>query len=272
MNTSGDDARPTQVTGNGMIFAVATIINGLTSRHPLAWIHGLGSASTLSFSRVARHPALQGTTSLLIDLPGHGQSEQLRHGTFAIEDQALGIASVLDQLTDRPVILIGHSMGGSIAIATTTIRPDLVSHLVVAEPNLDPGAGTTSVSLSIARQTEAAFVDHGYAALVQATARLARRGTTEAAAWLPLLRLADPTALHRSATSLLLDRSPTFRQQLAALMTPVTFVTGEHSIIPDYPGNAMPHLQGYVVPGAGHHLITANPDAFAHLLASIAGR
>jgi pimeloyl-ACP methyl ester carboxylesterase len=48
---------------------------------------------------------------------------------------------VLDSLGLRRVTVIGHSLGGSVAISLAAQRPDPVGSLVAAEPHLDPGAG-----------------------------------------------------------------------------------------------------------------------------------
>src|SRR5688500_3010206 len=43
---------------------------------PLLFIHGLGSASSLEFPRIARDPALAGRRTVLIDLLGSGFSDR----------------------------------------------------------------------------------------------------------------------------------------------------------------------------------------------------
>jgi pimeloyl-ACP methyl ester carboxylesterase len=42
----------------------------------------------------------------------------------------------LDVLDLRGVDLVAHSMGGAVALVLADRRPDLVGHLVLAEPNL----------------------------------------------------------------------------------------------------------------------------------------
>lgn len=58
-------------------------------------------------------------------------------------------------------------MGGAVAITLASERPDLVSALVVAEANLDPGGG--SLSRSIAAQSEADYVAEGNARALNVT-------------------------------------------------------------------------------------------------------
>jgi len=69
-------------------------------------------------------------SSLLIDLPNHGRSEWSDH--FSYEDMADSVASLLSSL-DQPVCLVGHSMGGRVAMMTALTHPDSISRLVVED-------------------------------------------------------------------------------------------------------------------------------------------
>jgi pimeloyl-ACP methyl ester carboxylesterase len=68
------------------------------------------------------------------DLLGHGGSEK-PGGGYSIPGQARLIAAVLDTLGVRKALVVGHSMGGDVAIALATQRRDLVQRLVVIDAN-----------------------------------------------------------------------------------------------------------------------------------------
>ena len=119
---------------------------------PIVWLHGLGCAASADFAHVAAHPSLRGHRSLLIDLLGHGYSDAPKDFGYALEDHARTVAALMDHLGLSHSPVFGHSMGGSVAITMAAERPDLVSRLIIAEGNLDPGGGT--VSSGIARQTD----------------------------------------------------------------------------------------------------------------------
>ena len=53
---------------------------------------------------------------IAIDLLGHGETECLGY-VHTMEDQADMVHSVLQELKIRKVVLIGHSMGGYLALA-----------------------------------------------------------------------------------------------------------------------------------------------------------
>jgi pimeloyl-ACP methyl ester carboxylesterase len=69
-----------------------------------------------------------------IDLLGHGGSEKPSSG-YSIENQARLIAAVLDVLGVRQALVVGHSMGGDIAVALATARRDLVNRLILIDAN-----------------------------------------------------------------------------------------------------------------------------------------
>jgi pimeloyl-ACP methyl ester carboxylesterase len=234
----------------------------------LVWLHGLGGSSTVAFAGAANHRKLRGWTSLLVDLPGHGSSEAPAEWPYEIEALADLVMEAISSLVDGPAIVFGHSMGGSVAIACAHTHPGAVERLIVAEPNLDPGKGT--ICVRIAGQDEDRFVRQGYPALLRTTRILAEKGDTESRDWLRTLELADPVALHRCSRSLLAERSPTFRQQLAGLSVPVAVISGEHSSFETMPNDHI--LKGYVVPNAGHQMIVGNPDGFIAMMAHILGQ
>lgn len=96
-------------------------------------VHGLGSNAShwLPTARaLARHHHVT-----LVQLPGHGASGMPE--PFSLERAVEG----LDQaLRDRsgPVILVGHSIGGLVAVAEALDHPERVSGLVLVETSLKP--------------------------------------------------------------------------------------------------------------------------------------
>lgn len=65
----------------------------------------------------------------LVDLPHHGRSPwHERFDFLAIADQVAELLS-----PDDPVVLVGHSMGGKVAMVLALRRPDLVARLCVVD-------------------------------------------------------------------------------------------------------------------------------------------
>jgi len=69
------------------------------------------------------------------DLRGHGKSGWVPRG-YTIREYVEDIAAFLQEISG-PAVLMGHSLGGIIAVATAKARPDLVRALIVADAPLD---------------------------------------------------------------------------------------------------------------------------------------
>ena len=67
---------------------------------------------------------------ITIDLLGHGETECLGY-VHTMEDQADMVHHVLHELKIRKAVLIGHSMGGYVALAFAELYPDSVKGIVL---------------------------------------------------------------------------------------------------------------------------------------------
>ncbi|MER7664165.1 MULTISPECIES: alpha/beta hydrolase [unclassified Streptomyces] len=227
---------------------------------PRIFLHGLGAASAAYHAHIAAGPELAGRRSLFVDLPGHGLSDRPADFGYTLEDHAAALAAALDKAGVKGGEIVGHSMGGAVAIVLADRRPDLVARLVVTEANLDPDPPLTAGSSGIASYGEEEFVTGGGFARV-----LARVGPT----WSATMRLADPLALHRSATGLVRGTRPTMRRMLMELSLHRTFVQG--ALSGELSGRDELTASGVkvvTVPGAGHNVMFDNPAAFISLLAA----
>jgi pimeloyl-ACP methyl ester carboxylesterase len=95
----------------------------------LVFIHGW--TCDLTFWR-GQEPVYSTHRSLLIDLPGHGESDK-PNTAYPSEFFARAIDAVLtDAQVDR-VVLIGHSLGGGIAYTFVRLYPEKVKSLVLVD-------------------------------------------------------------------------------------------------------------------------------------------
>ncbi len=134
----------------------------------------MARAAGPAFAHIATRPPLNGQRSLLVDFLGFGYSDKPADFSYTIEDHAASVIKLLDELGVQRCELIGHSMGGSVAILVASQRPDLVSRLVIAEANLDPGPG--SMTGAIIKHSERDYVDRVYAKGVTAQQKRAHEG------------------------------------------------------------------------------------------------
>lgn len=223
------------------------------------YVHGLGAMSSVYHAHIAADPALSGRRSLLVDLPGHGISDRPQDFGYTLEDHADALAAALDGAGVRGADLVGHSMGGAVAIVLAHRRPELVRRLVLTEANLDPYPPVTAGSSGIAGLSEEEFVHGGGFARV-----LARVGP----AWAATMRLADPVALHRTATGLVRGTDPTMRRMLMESPAERVFLQG--ALSGELPGREELMASGVrveTVPKAGHVLMFDRPDALVRAVA-----
>ncbi|MFH8392083.1 alpha/beta fold hydrolase [Streptomyces sp. NPDC018036] len=219
------------------------------------YVHGLGSASTVYNAHIAARPELAGRRTLFVDLPGHGISDRPADFGYTLEDHATALAAALDAAQVAGAELVAHSMGGSVAIVLAHRRPELVSRLVLVEANLDPHPSLTAGSSGIAAYEEEDYAENGGHARV-----LAKVGHP----WAATMRLADPRALHRSATGLVHGTTPTMRHMLVGLTVERVYLQGELSgELPGAEGLEAAGVRVVTVPGAGHNIMFDNPAAFA---------
>ncbi|MFF2566521.1 alpha/beta fold hydrolase [Streptomyces sp. NPDC058084] len=224
------------------------------------FVHGLGAASTVYHAHIAARRELAGRRVLFVDLPGHGISDRPASFGYTLEEYADALATVLDAAGVSGGVIAGHSMGGSVAIVLADRRPDLVSRLVVTEGNLDPFPPVRAGSSGIASYTEDEFVHGGGFARV-----LERVGPT----WAATMRLADPLALHRTATHLVRGTEPPMRELLLRnARAERVYLQGELSgELAGADGLRAAGVDVVVVPGAGHNIMFDNPDAFTRAVA-----
>lgn len=97
----------------------------------LVLLHGMGDQAG-AWARVAR--SLTRDHRLVVpDLAGHGASEP-RDGALTLDDLAASLDAVLSA-PDMPeqVVLVGHSLGGWVAVRYTLEHPGRVEHLVLVD-------------------------------------------------------------------------------------------------------------------------------------------
>jgi pimeloyl-ACP methyl ester carboxylesterase len=227
------------------------------------YLHGMGGIGWAVFGQVVADPALSGHRSLVIDLPGHGSSDRPSDWGYSLEDFAGVVATVCDAAGVSTIDLIGHSLGGDIAVVVGGLYPGLVGRLVVAEANLDPLPRSTSGRFSqrIAIQDEERFITRGYQEIIDIVPD-----------WAWMLRLCDARAVYRSAVGLVTGTRPTMRELLVGMTIPRTFIRGDRGEpLADPEGLQAAGVTIVSIPDAGHMMMADAPEAFVAALAASLG-
>jgi pimeloyl-ACP methyl ester carboxylesterase len=109
---------------------------GTPSARPAVLMHGLlGNAANLN--SLGKSLSIHRDV-ILVDLANHGTSPWVlaagsTDGGMAYPDMAGDIAHLLDSLSIDEACLVGHSMGGKVAMATALMHPSRVSALTVLD-------------------------------------------------------------------------------------------------------------------------------------------
>lgn len=128
------DGRLVRVEGRGELF-VRQHRHADPSAPVVLLLHGWTASSDLQF--FTAYEALAERCSFIgIDHRGHGRG--LRSpDAFALEDAADDAAAVVRHLGVGPVVAVGYSMGGPIALHLTRRHPDVVAGIVVQATALE---------------------------------------------------------------------------------------------------------------------------------------
>lgn len=111
---------------------------GNAHKPPLLLIHG-GRDHARNWDWVAT--ALRDRYHVIApDLRGHGDSQWAIGGAYAMIDYALDVAQLLDAVKLFPITIVGHSLGGAIALQYTGVYPERVKKVVAIE-GLGPPPG-----------------------------------------------------------------------------------------------------------------------------------
>ncbi len=100
----------------------------------VAFLHGLfgQGRNWTQIAKAVAGPDGTGARCLLVDLPDHGRSPWTQE--FSYEAYAGRVAETLEAAAPgEPWVLVGHSLGGKVAMVTTLTHPGVVRSLVVVD-------------------------------------------------------------------------------------------------------------------------------------------
>ncbi len=226
---------------------------------PLVLIHGLfGSLDNLGV--LAR--GLKDDRRLIqLDVRNHGLSSRAPEMDYPL--MAQDILETLDDLQVDRFNVIGHSMGGKIAMALTALAPDRVESIVVID--IAPVAYTTrhhdDIFTALNAVTNAAITSRNEAA------SLMRQSINEEGVIQFLLKSFHDGEWRFNVPVLLSCYDDIIGwQSLPAWPHPVLFIRGDRSpyLADEYRDALMsqfPQARAHVISGAGHWVHAEKPDA-----------
>jgi pimeloyl-ACP methyl ester carboxylesterase len=254
---------------------------------PLLLVHGFGNEAHV-WDDVA--PALAPYyRTLALDLRGHGDSDRDPEARYDYDAHVADLETATAALGIERLVLVGHSLGGRVAIRFAGRHPERVAGLVIVDsaPELDPrgtlriqldvqrGAGPAGAGPSFADEAEyGELLARNYpAAGPEALRRLARYGLRRRAdgrlepkldpAWFRLRREASEEAMRAREARL----TGELWDALARVACPCLVIRGAASdvvsadVAERMVEEVLPAGRLAVVPRAGHSVMVDNPEA-----------
>ena len=239
----------------------------------VVYLPAISFSAAASFFDVATHPKLPRHRALLVDYLGSGASDHPSSFTYSIEDHAACIAAMMDHAGCRDATVVGHSMGGTVAIQLAITRPDLVDNLIVGEGNVTSGGGGLVRQIIANRESE--FVNTVFPKMQAEMFSSAKNGDSIGTRRNNVWKHVSPLGLYRNALALGSVNDSTLELFLE-LRTRRTFIYGENTfpntaeaIGPDTPSPDVLVANGIkieIVPNAGHGQMFDNLDGFIDIL------
>ncbi len=229
------------------------------ARPPVILIHGAGGNHLYWPPQLRRLP---NERIFAVDLPGHGKSRGV--GQHSIEDYAESILSFMKALKFASAVLVGHSMGGAVALQAGLDAPKHVIGLAL----LGAGARLRVGQRLLHTLSDSSRMEAGVDTII---------GNSFAAETDPrFVELAKQRMLESRSSVLYGDFlacnafEPPF-EQLARIAAPALMIFGgEDRMVPVAAGRVLqeqlPQAQLQVIPAAGHMVMLEQPEAVAGLL------
>ena len=254
-------------------------------------VHGWGGdggqwATLLPYLAAGWPAGSEGRRMIIPDLRGHGASRSqwtdahwagrvVREDDFGPRAFAADLARLLRELGERPVVAVGHSMGGQVVTALAVDYPELVEALVVLDPAY--GASDEEMARIPAEQEDLRREGSAWAArfVAGAFSSSATPGIREREVRLMASTDARVLAAARDGMYLADDAFGPSRAAAAYLkrcQTPTLAIYSNDTAAQWYRDNGMqnPNSVVEVISDVGHYLQLEQPEKVATLLKRLA--
>lgn len=225
------------------------------------FVHDLGSRGSI-WMPVARK-LLANHRVVMVDLPGHGGSPMPESFNFDVAAQALG--EVLARQDGKQIILVGHGLGGTIALIAARQHPEQVRGLVLV------GAAAHIDVPDQQKKQMLQLLDEKYDDVLKTMFTALGRDSAQGVAVHAQAALVPPAVIKAYLREVLYTDVPAD----ARVTMPVLFV-GSGRAWPedkDWPAVAkelglerLPNARGLRLADCGHYVMTDCPDTLATVL------
>ena len=236
---------------------------------PLVFLHGIGGRAS-GWGPVQQACAAAGHASLAWDMPGYGPSPTI--DPYDFNGLADALAALLDAHHLNQAVLVGHSLGGMVALQMWARHPQRVAGLVLAasSPAFGHGSGDFQQAF-IAQRLAPLEAGHSMAEVAagliptMVAPGYSGPGLAQATACMSSIT----PAAYKAALGALVQFEQ--RAALPTVQVPTLCVAGEHDrtaspTVVQRMADKIPHAQYLCLPGVGHLLTFEQPERFATAL------
>jgi pimeloyl-ACP methyl ester carboxylesterase len=239
------------------------------------FVHGF-AASGAYFLEAPEREELAGRGIVIPDLPGFGRTAAPEGFAFTMAEQARVVADTADALGLAELTLVGHSMGGTIAVLAVEALGQRLRELVLVEAILqhEPLAWTTAIAAMAPAAWEDELERLRRRPLMFARGSMVRRRPHAIERVAPAITQTTAVATHLSAMSLRETAAdPTLYGRFRALGVPALYLFGDRNLdVAFYERLRADQAPIVVVHHAGHLMMLDNPAAFYATVAAGASK
>jgi len=237
---------------------------------PLVMIHGLMG----SIDYFSPHTRMEGISVHTPDLIGYGSRADADARSITLANQAASVIRYMKEHVGEPSWVLGHSVGGAIAMLVAATAPNLVRGLISVEGNFTLNDAFWCRKIA-ALSDEAWRADH-LLMLDDPSAWLRDSGialSPQRIAWANDILLYQPRSTIAAMARAVVKEtgSPEFLQHVRAVVangTPIHLLAGERSStgwdVPDWVKSAS--LSYVVQPDTGHMMMLEQPEIFSDIV------
>lgn len=226
----------------------------------VVFLHGLGCARAAFSYALASAPVNSQTRLVALDFPGHGDTPPVVGGGDLIEAYAEVTSAVVRHLAPRTTHIVGHSMGGAVAVLAAGMLQGVtdIGAVVSVEGNLTAD-DCRIASRRIAESNASDFA--AFVADLHASPEASRR------AWGSWMARADPLAVRQAAASLVAWSDSGGLAERWQYLANTAYVWGQRSGFPEHLRPILPNHRS--IPDSGHFPMIDQPTAFNAVLADL---
>jgi pimeloyl-ACP methyl ester carboxylesterase len=226
----------------------------------LLFVHGWQADHTVWNDVIANLGA--GARSVAVDLRGSGASNGAR-GPYNLQRYTDDLRELIETLGIGPVVVVGHSMGATVALRLAVDAPELVSGLILIAPVPAGGAGFSPKGADYLRATA------GDAAAARKWLSAMFAGETDAAVLQRLCDAAGKTPRDAALESFESWSNADFAEATRTISAPAIVVAPERDNPETYQRKVaalLPNARFVEMPDCGHYAIVERPSEIATLI------